>query len=412
MTSLSFWIAAAGMLVLALFLLLPPLLRKRRVTAPAHRAAEIAVYRQRLAELNADHARGQLSEAQFQIARDELAVGLTADLAPLAEEAPARRSGRHGITASVVVVVTLGLSVLLYESLGSREAAQASIAAGLEQQARQTAMQAAVQSLEARLRSTPEDGRGWQLLGRSYLALNQPGNASEAMARAKLLLGDDPDLLVDYARALAATQDGQLAGRPQALLEQVLEKRPGHPMALYLAAAAYEQQGDMAKAKAYLERLEEQTEPDSAAHRWVREALAGLSDTPDPALRRVPTSAGAAGASIQVRVALAPSLRPRAAPDDTVFIFARATEGPPMPLAVVRRRVADLPVTVTLDDSQAMAPQFRLSGYAEVRIGARVSKSGDPMPQPGDLQGDAGPAVAVNETRATAVNVEINRVLP
>ncbi len=412
MTSLGFWIAAAGMLALALSLLLPPLLRKRRVTAPGHRAAEIAVYRQRLAELDADHARGQLSEAQFHIARDELAVGLTADLAPLAEATPARRSASHGTTAAIVAMVTLGLPVLLYESLGSREAAQASVAAELEQQARQATMQAAVQSLEARLRSTPEDGRGWQLLGRSYLALNQPGNASEALARAKLLLGDDADLLVDYVRALAATQDGRLAGRPQAVLEQVLEKNPRHPMALYLAAAAHEQRGDKGKAKAYLERLEKQTEPDSAAQRWVREALAGLSDVPDPALRPAPTAAGAAGASIQVQVALAPSLRPRAAPDDAVFIFARATEGPPMPLAVVRRRVADLPVAVTLDDSQAMAPQFRLSGYAEVTIGARVSKSGDPMPQPGDLQGDAGAVVAVKQGPAVAVNVEIDQVLP
>jgi cytochrome c-type biogenesis protein CcmH len=87
------------------------------------------------------------------------------------------------------------------------------------------------------------------------------------------------------------------------------------------------------------------------------------------------------------RIELAPALAARAAPDDTVFIFARPAEGARMPLAILKKKVRDLPLDFRLDDSLAMSPAARLSGATRVVVGARVSKSGQAMPQPGDLEG-------------------------
>jgi cytochrome c-type biogenesis protein CcmH len=116
----------------------------------------------------------------------------------------------------------------------------------------------------------------------------------------------------------------------------------------------------------------------------------------------------ASGGSIQVHVALAPALAAKASPDDTVFIFARAVQGPRMPLAIVRKRVADLPADVTLDDSMAMSPAMVLSKFAEVTVGARVSKSGQAMPSSGDLQGAVSPV----KTDGAEVAVTIDQVVP
>ena len=91
--------------------------------------------------------------------------------------------------------------------------------------------------------------------------------------------------------------------------------------------------------------------------------------------------------SIKVTVRLSPALAAKAAPGDAVFIFARAAQGPRMPLAIVRKQVRELPVTVTLDDSMAMVPDMKMSSFPELVIGARVSKSGDAIPKPGDLEG-------------------------
>lgn len=102
-------------------------------------------------------------------------------------------------------------------------------------------------------------------------------------------------------------------------------------------------------------------------------------------------SVSTAGKSVKVSVRLSPALRTKAAPDDTLYVFARAPQGPAMPLAIVRKQVKDLPLTVTLDDSMAMTPNFRISSFPELIIGARISRTGDAIAKPGDLEGHTRP---------------------
>lgn len=115
-----------------------------------------------------------------------------------------------------------------------------------------------------------------------------------------------------------------------------------------------------------------------------------------------------AQAGLRGTVSLAPQLIAKASPDDTVFVFARAAEGPPLPLAVARTRVRDLPFSFRLDDTMAMTPTMKLSAFSRVVVGARVSKSGSATPQPGDLQGASTPVA----NDAGEVSVVIDRVVP
>lgn len=98
----------------------------------------------------------------------------------------------------------------------------------------------------------------------------------------------------------------------------------------------------------------------------------------------------------------------KVAPDDTVFIFARAAQGPRMPLAILKRKASELPIRFVLDDSTAMSPALQLSRFAQVEVGVRVSKSGNAMPQSGDLVGQAGPLA----TGAANLVITINGVQP
>jgi cytochrome c-type biogenesis protein CcmH len=176
-----------------------------------------------------------------------------------------------------------------------------------------------------------------------------------------------------------------------------LETDPDNVKALWLAGHWKNQQGSYADAVRYWQQAAQLLPPEGKDAEviaqqisQVRAKLAPGEVVEAPAPRQQPAAAGKA---ITVNVTLDPQVAAGAAAGDTVFIFARALSGPRMPLAIVRKQVSDLPLTVTLDDSTAMAPAMKLSNFEEVTVGARVSKSGTAMPQSGDLQGLVEPVV-------------------
>jgi cytochrome c-type biogenesis protein CcmH len=201
----------------------------------------------------------------------------------------------------------------------------------------------------------------------------------------------------------------KMAGEPEKLVLRALEIDPGNLKGLALAGtAAYERKdfdGAARSWKRMLPLVPADSEDARAIQSNVDEALAMAGVAPASAAKQAP--AARAGRALRGEVRLAEKLKREASPDDTVFIFARAVEGPPMPLAVLRKRVRDLPLTFALDDSMAMAPQARLSAFPRVVVSARVSKAGGATPQPGDLQG-ASSAVAND---ASGVRVVIDSVV-
>jgi cytochrome c-type biogenesis protein CcmH len=265
--------------------------------------------------------------------------------------------------------------------------------------------EAMVSRLAARLKENPEDPEGWMMLGRSYAVLGRFGEASEAYAKAAARTPGDAQLLADYADALAMAQGRTLQGEPEKILLRALAVDPNNVKALLLAGTAAFNRNDGASAVRHWERALGLLPAESDMVQRVQASIAqarSLGRSPSAKTQIAKPAQAPGGGRVSGVVTLAPELAGKVAPGDTVFIFARAAEGPRMPLAILRKRGSDLPVKFTLDDSMAMAPQMKLSAFPQVVIGARVSKSADASPQPGDLQGLSGP-VKVGDGKVSVV---------
>jgi cytochrome c-type biogenesis protein CcmH len=270
-------------------------------------------------------------------------------------------------------------------------------AIGPQEEVTQQQIERMVEGLAARLKANPDDLEGWKMLGRSYSVLGRFPEAVQAYAKAATLAPKDADVLVDLADVFAMANGQRLDGEPEKLIERALQLDPNNLKGLALAGTAAFRRGDFARAAALWERMLPLVEAGSEDARVIRDNVAEARAK----------AKGGPPARLAGTVSLSPRLKGRAAPDDTVFIFARAAEGPAVPLAVLRRKVSELPASFSLDDSMAMAPGMTLSTFPRVIVSARVSKSGNAAPQPGDLQG-ASAAVAND---AAGVKVVIDKVV-
>ena len=393
------------MVTVALGLILAPLVRRSELPGRDSEAATLSVYRQRFQELGDDLGRGSLTQAQFEEARDELETALAGDLPAETVPPHARELPRNWRTALAISIAVPIFSAGGYLWLGATEELASAMRQTEDEANRRQHLQEAIATIESRLRADPDLGEGWLLLGRTYLAFAEPVKATAALAQAHRLLGDNPDLLIDYARAVAMSHGGRLDGQAAELIERALKLAPEHPGALWLAAAASIHRGANAEARGYLQRLAQQLPAGSEQERLVRVQLEQLSDTD--------TEADAATAvRLEVQVTLDKSLTERIGPDTTVFVFARATQGPRMPLAIARIRAQDLPATVVLDDSQAMTPEMKLSNFDEVVVGARASLSGEARAQSGDFEGYTPNAISLTERPSAPIAVTIDRIVP
>lgn len=342
------------------------------------------------------------------------------------DETAARPSARLLllIVAAVIGVAALGYATTGttdYDARAAKAVAQehetAAAASGMPDGAQLAAM---VEKLAQRLKAEPEDVKGWSMLGRVQLVRGLPGDAVAAYQRALALRPDDASLLADAAEALGMKNGRTLAGEPSKLLTRALMLDPNHGKALTLAGSAAFERSDYASAITLWEKLLAVSPPEAEFAAQVRASvaearqLAGLA--PLAAAAHAPAAvqaqpgaqaAVASTASVSGKVTLAAALAARAAPEDTVFIVARAAEGPRVPLAVLRRQVKELPISFTLDDSLAMAPTMKLSNFSKVIVIARISKSGQAMPVAGDITGQS----AVVEVGAKALHIEMSEVV-
>ncbi len=385
-----FWLIAAVAAAALSAWLLRPFFGRARGAALSRRAVNVAVYRDQLRELEADRAAGTLAQEDYERARAELEARLLRD-AGEREAAPSRAKG--AVAAAVVAAAVPLLGFTVYVVVGT----PAAIERGEAPHPSAAEVEAMVGRLAARLRENPEDVEGWKLLGRSYAVLGRYAEAADAYAKAAARAPRDAQLLADLADVLAMSRGQTLQGEPEKLVLRALELEPGNLKALALAGTAAFERKDFGAAAAYWERMLPHVAPDSEDARTIQQNIAEARS-----LVRDKPAASAAG--VQGTVTLSEKLKDRATPEDTVFVFARAAEGPPMPLAVARVRVRDLPYRFRLDDSMAMTPTMKLSSFPKVIVGARISKSGSATAQPGDLQGASAPVA--NDAKAVAVVID------
>jgi cytochrome c-type biogenesis protein CcmH len=404
-----FWILCAALVVGVLLALLRPLLRP-----PVHAADDTAASNQRLlreqrTELDAELAAGTLAPDQHAAGLAELERRVLVETRQTGATVQSR-PGR--VSALALAVAVPAMAVLVYAQLGNRAALDPLLATPPAQASAED-VEVLVQRLADRMKANPEDPAGWMLLGRAYAGLQRFDLSRDAYAQAIQRKAPDAQLLADYADVLAMTQGGKLAGEPEKLVLQALALEPDHLKALALAGSAAMERGDFKTAVRHWTRAKtvapEGSPFASGLDPSIAEARAAAgmppaqaaAAQPSPQAPPAPQAAASAAAPLRVTVTLAPALAARVKAGDTLFVFARAAEGPRMPLAIVRQAAGTAPVQVVLDDASAMSPQMKLSGFPQVVVGARISKSGNATPQPGDLEGLGQPIASSGTTSVT-----------
>jgi cytochrome c-type biogenesis protein CcmH len=414
---------AAVMTVFAVLWVTLPLLRRREAGGGGNRGSNLAILRAQLAELEADVGSGTLSAEQHASARAELERRVLEEGAAEAGFAGGPQKG--GAAAAIALALLIPLAALgMYLWVGEPDGMRPE-AMSAAHEATPTEVDEMVGRLAARLEKNPDDPRGWMMLARSYYVMKRMPEAVAAFEKAAQAIKDDADFYADYADALAMSQGRKLDGRPMQLIQLALKIDPGHPKALAMAGSEAFFRKDYPGALAYWEKLLPLLPPDSEMGKSIAGGIAEareLGGIKGPVAAKVAPKAesgpaksaaakpagAAAGASVSGRVTLAPALASKAAPGDTLFILARAVNGPRIPLAVLRKRVSDLPADFTLDDTLAMSPELKLSGFPEVVVAARISKSGNAISQSGDLQGASAPV----KVGAKGLSITIDSVVP
>ena len=417
----AFWIAAAVLVLLAWLVLLPAL---RVATAPATATApgaHLPILREQLAALDRDLAEGRIDAAQHRLSRHEVERRVLDESQVESQQAGAAAPATAGsrTTAVAAGLAAALFAVLVYVTIGNPrgldpQAAAAPAAPEVTPEAMNAMLATLAKRLETGTGDAASDLKGWTMLARSYAALQRFPDASRAFGRALALAPNDAQLLADQADVLGMLQNQSLKGEPDRLLARALQIDPKNLKALALAGSSAFERKDFAAARAYWTQARALAPAGSEFAAGLDSSLNDLGTaaaggpTAVAAASAAPESPAATTAQITGRVSLAPTLAARVAPTDTVFIFARAAEGPRMPLAILKRTVADLPITFTLDDSMAMSPEMKLSKFPRVIVGVRVSRSGNAMPQPGDLRGESAPTA----TRAAGLQLVIDGVQP
>jgi cytochrome c-type biogenesis protein CcmH len=395
-----FWAVAAMFLLGALLLLLPPLWRTRPAAelagSAANTAANIAVYRDQLREAERDLAADLITPDRYEQARSEIRRRVLEDTEP---GHAAGRSGASPLTAFVLAVLMPLACISTYLALGTPEAvapwsppaATAGTPAAGDGRHSLTPeqIQARVAALAERLRAQPEDAEGWLTLARSYTALGRYRDAVTAMRKTAELRPGNPGVLADLADLTGMAQGKRLAGEPARLIQQALDLDPRHPKSLALAGSAAFEARDYAAARGFWERLLAVLPEGSDIARSIRGSLAEATQLEN--VGTAPAATAATDTAVSGEVIIAAELAARVQPGDTLFVFARAAQGPRMPLAIQRQRAGPGPFSFKLDDSMAMSPAMKLSGFNPVVVGARISRSGQAMPQSGDLVGQSAP---------------------
>ncbi len=420
-----FYVTAGGLAVLAAALLARPLWNRLASGSAEGTSEDVRTFSAQLLQLGQLHRAGALTAGQYAESKAAVEHKLLACLADPADGAAtsAKPSPRlaAGLTLFLFAFAAAGYAWLgspmgLGFGPGSGGATIAGSVGGGGSDPAGAAphalvpeqVAAMVEQLAKRLKDHPDDADGWLMMARSLVVLGKHAQAVDAFKQAARLHPDDASLLADYADALAVASDRRLDGEPTKLVERALEVDASNPKALALAGTAAFDRQDYAGAVRYWERLVEVAPADDVFVQQIRGGIAEARELGGmaPAAATPAAQRGAAAASsVSGTVSLAAPLQGRPSPDDTVFVFARAVDGARMPLAILRKRVRDLPLQFTLDDDMAMSESARLSGAKRVIVGARISKSGNAIAQGGDLQGMIG-AVPVG---STALRVEINQ---
>ena len=443
-----FEIMVALLLVLALLMIAPPLLRRAPLPELDRKQQNVFIARERLDEIAADHAAGEMTDEIYEQARTELEASLIDDIDKLEDNNISSAdeisvTDNYGRIVYILLVILVPLASLgFYYQLGSPQyldykGANAGSLQMVEQMQKEApSMEQLVNKLNDHLQKQPDDGDAWFMLAKTYMAAEEYQQALDALKRAYAIVGDHPSILLGMADASAMLVDGNLTGEPTTYIEKALEIDPSNTTGLWLGGMSAQQNGDFQLAVErwllLVPRLTEDASSSAQLKGLINEAImqAEAAGTPvdvqlalehvkasgqvveKPAEETATVAVEAPEAegrvAVKVWVSIADSVSAQINPEDTLFVFAKAVSGPPMPLAAFKGTASELPMEITLDDSMAMMPQMKISNFDKVTVSARIAKGGTPTTQSGDI---TSPPQEVELTGTVSVQLELSEIV-
>ena len=417
----------AAMCAVAILIVVIPVLRARASVGVERSAVNARIFQERLSELESDLKEQRIDADEFAQLKLELEKTLLADVDPNAQVTSSAKSslfgeGRARVVIALAVIIP-ALSAGCYFLLGS--AAEVSDWLNLQtrmnfmvdkaltgsqptaEEAKDVTLADFIRVAQKKLQQDESNPIGWMLLGMSYLQVEMPNEAQDALQHAYELAPQNPEIQMGYAQALVATNEGKLNPQSNMLLQQLLANRPNHPQALMVLGMASFNAGEYQHAIDAWQKLLAIRNDDSEGAQIVRRSIDMAQQrlaNPQPAATEL--AANQAGASITVTVNLDPALQSKLQATDLIFVFAKAASGPPMPLAVHRQVVGTFPLTVELNDAKAMNEALKLSKFPKVIVSARISHSGQAIGQAGDLQGASGVIDVASQKEPVNVTIQ------
>lgn len=403
--SMLFVVIAFGIALCVAAVFLWFLLRERKPLTLASQAnANAKVYRDQISDLDREHESGHISDEEWQQSRDELSVRLLEDTAAIDD--PAAKAEKPAVWTAVVLAVAMPISAMgLYMWVGNPEALNP-LALKSPDQVDQKDLAKLAQTLADRLQSQPDNLQGWVMLGRTYRTLENFDASLKAYDTALKMSADD-DLQLERIEVMAMQRQGQFEGEPWRVIREILQKDPQHFGALLTAGSASYAEGKYADALKYWEQARKPLDANNPDLPGLENAIATVRDKLGMPTKPVPSVSSALNVSGQI--SLSAALKAKVSPNDAVFVYATPANGDRMPLAIMKTTVSQLPLNFMLDDSTAMTPERKLSMAGEVLVKVRVSKSGNAMPQSGDLTGASEGPVKVG---AKGLKIEIKDQIP
>jgi cytochrome c-type biogenesis protein CcmH len=434
-----FWALLLLMLLVAVVILIYPLLRVRRTESIAYKDSNLGLYDDKLAELEADLGEGRIEHEQYQQARVEIDRELLQDVPEENRDTAllhygARLKRQPGLALMISVFLPM-VALLVYMKLGMHAAStgvpQSQVQVQSSGSAQAQAQQGNVGSIEEMTRKLAEriqqqggNLEEWTMLARAYKHMGQYALAAEAFEQA-VQMNPSAQLMLEQSEAIALGNNQQFTPQATALVMRALEMEPDNLNVLWFAGVAEFQAGNYRNSIEHLSRLSEQAKQDPEIDRSLRlyidkarsELLATGEEVPSTdqimgvtaASGDVTTAVAAGGeASLQVQVSVSDDVRSRFGASDAVFVYAKASAGPKMPLAVQRLTLEQLPATITLDDSMAMMEGMNMSAFGNVVVSARVTKTGSAIAKAGDY---IGQSEVEDVTKAELVEIQIDTMV-
>lgn len=429
-----FWIINVILMLIASAFVLPSLLRKHHGVKDVRREQNIFVANEQLNDLELRFEQGEIDSDAYQSTRDEIEQSLFSDVNEI-EADTQQETSRASILSTVLIVMLIPvIAIPVYFKLGnmaftqeldSKQAAQNATRGQIPQNADGTPdIDTMISGLQKKMEENPENAKGWYMLGRSYMVIKRYPEAVTSYEKALALKPNSADIMLSLADSLAMTNNGVVFGRPSELIDRALVMQPNNLTGLWLGGMAARQEGNSLVAiERWTKALAQVSDPSERAEikSLISEATGQLSESQKAQLatsskaRAIElktevkpkinvTSSNKEG--ITVSISLSEKMLERASPTDFVFVYAKAMSGPPMPLAAAKIQVKDLPTEIVLNDAMAMMPSLKISSFPEVIVGARVSKTGQPIPQNGDLFTEKK-----SIKLGMSVNLEINSIV-